>query len=502
MEVNPQPSSRTGGYEAGTSVRHHVRRKLAISLNTGTALLLAAVLVGMVNYLSYRYYARADWSRTQYYTLSEKTHTLLASLTNDINVVIFMVPRHEAFEDVQALITEYEYASPRIQVQRVDPHRELARTEALAEKYGVELLNVIVFDNHGRTKHVEADDLYEVGRTLGDFGQGQAAPTAFKGEQAFSSAIQSVVQETKPVVYYLQGHGERDFDDFDTAAGYSRIGQKVRGDNVELKALVLGEAKEVPADANAIVLAGPAKRLSQPEADLLARYLENNGRMLMLIDATVETGIEPVLERWGILVEQDVVVDATMSLTGRELFLREYQPHPITRGFGGLTTVMYLPRSVRARQQWEAEGDPTDQPRVTELVKCSESGWAETDLDQSPMRFDPQVDRPGPVAVAAAVERGPLGTDMTIRPTRIVAFGDSDFVANGALSGVNADFFMSALNWLLEREELMAIAPKPIEEMRLVLSGTQLAILFWAVVVGLPGVVAVLGGLVWLRRRN
>ena len=63
----------------------------------------------------------------------------------------------------------------------------------------------------------------------------------------------------------------------------------------------------------------------------------------------------------------------------------------------------------------------------------------------------------------------------------MVVFGDSDFVSNGALAGGDQDLFMSALNWLLDREELMAIAPKPIEEIKLSLTRKQLNIglRFW-----------------------
>jgi hypothetical protein len=46
------------------------------------------------------------------------------------------------------------------------------------------------------------------------------------------------------------------------------------------------------------------------------------------------------------------------------------------------------------------------------------------------MKFDPGRDRPGPVG-SRRREKGPVpGFDVQIRPTRIVVFGDSDFVAN------------------------------------------------------------------------
>jgi ABC-type uncharacterized transport system involved in gliding motility auxiliary subunit len=102
-----------------------------------------------------------------------------------------------------------------------------------------------------------------------------------------------------------------------------------------------------------------------------------------------------------------------------------------------------------------------------------------------------------------AVERGPLSLpEVEIRPTRMVVFGDTDFLSNGAMSGGNADLFMSALNWLLDREQLMAIAPKPLHESRLVMTRGQVTRLFWVVTFLLPGLVGVLGLAVWMQRRS
>ena len=68
--------------------------------------------------------------------------------------------------------------------------------------------------------------------------------------------------------------------------------------------------------------------------------------------------------------------------------------------------------------------------------------------------------------------------------------------------GGNSDLFMSALNWLLDREVLMAIAPKPVEEVKLSLSRKQLRGMFWLNVAAIPAFAVVLGLLVWMRRRK
>ena len=198
----------------------------------------------------------------------------------------------------------------------------------------------------------------------------------------------------------------------------------------------------------------------------------------------------------------DVVVDATRTLTGGELFATEYGDHPITKSLKGVTSIFYLPRSVEPLAESEVGSEQPDKPHGAVLVTCSLSGWAEVNPEESPMKYDPVKDRPGPVGIAAAVEKGPMPEiDVKIRPTRLVVFGDSDFVSNNALLAGNVDFFMSALNWLLEREELMAISSKAVEQTRLVMNRFQLRVVLWIVVVVLPLLVALVGGLVWVRRR-
>ena len=90
---------------------------------------------------------------------------------------------------------------------------------------------------------------------------------------------------------------------------------------------------------------------------------------------------------------------------------------------------------------------------------------------------------------------------VQIRPTRLVVFGDSDFASNGGLMGANADLFLNAANWLLDRQELLALPPRTLDEIQVVLDARQLRRLFLAVVVCLPGLVAAAGLWVAWRRR-
>jgi ABC-type uncharacterized transport system involved in gliding motility auxiliary subunit len=122
-----------------------------------------------------------------------------------------------------------------------------------------------------------------------------------------------------------------------------------------------------------------------------------------------------------------------------------------------------------------------------------------------PAKFDKETDDlPGPVSLAVAVEKGNTAglLNMQIRPSRLVVFGDSDFIANGVITGANQSLFMSALNWLVDREQLMAIAPKDVDDTRLKLPREKTRILFWSTVGLIPALAALLGMVLWLGRRK
>ena len=68
----------------------------ARSVRTGTSavgILLAAAIVLGANYLAARHWARADWTRSRIYSLSEQTKKILAGLKEPVRVTVFMTPR-------------------------------------------------------------------------------------------------------------------------------------------------------------------------------------------------------------------------------------------------------------------------------------------------------------------------------------------------------------------------------------------------------------------------
>jgi ABC-type uncharacterized transport system involved in gliding motility auxiliary subunit len=475
------------------------RHRLWIGLNTGAALLLALAITLMVNYLSFRHYQREDLSRTQLYQLSSKTISLLESLEKPVEITVFFQPGNVLYENIHNLLREYRFHCPLLNIQWVDPDRDIAQTEELAVKYQVTDPNVVVFDYDGRNKYVRTDEIATI-----DSSSGIDRIRLFKGEQAFSSAIQAVLQETVPVVCFLTGHGERDTTSFDRRTGFSGVAQLIARDNILVKPLLLSAEKQIPADCAALIVAGASQSMSKAEADIISVWLRRSGRLMVLSDAGQTSGLEKMLQDWGVLLRNTVVIDPDRTLTGREVFASSYNKHPITAKLGNTASIFHLPRSVEP-DFTQPKNTAADRPLVTPLVLSSKNSWAEAQPDQVPAKFDPGTDDlAGPIALAVAVEKGDSAglLNMQIRPSRIVVFGDSGFVSNSGLTGGDASLFMSALNWLIDREELMAIAPKAVDDTRLKLTREKVRILFWSTVGLVPLLAALLGTVLWFLRRK
>ena len=84
-----------------------------------------------------------------------------------------------------------------------------------------------------------------------------------------------------------------------------------------------------------------------------------------------------------------------------------------------------------------------------------------------------------------------------------MVIGDSDLASNGQMqSAPNATFIANTMNWLVERENLVAIPPKKPEQVRLSLTGGELRGISWTVLALLPGLALAAGVWVYRKRRR
>jgi ABC-type uncharacterized transport system involved in gliding motility auxiliary subunit len=476
------------------------RRRL---MKTGTlsagVLLLAALLV-IVNYFGWKYYKRFDWTSSQLYSLSDKTQKVLKGLKSDVDFIVFMSPeQRDLYQSTNELLQRYGAASRHVHVKTVDLEKNPVEAQALTQKFGVTTQGVVV--TSGNDKRVIAtQDLAEI-----DSQSGEPRITGFKGEQLFTSAILQLSEGRKPKILFTTGHGEHSLDD-QSGHGLSGAQQLLGRDNFDLSEWASLGQPAVPPGTDLLVIAGPTGSFVQPEIDALSAYLNNGGRMLVMLDPTVspagtglvDTHLEDWLGRYGIKVGQNIVVDPASMLPffGPEtIFIKSYGDHPVTKAFagGGVPVLVSLARSAGAGS---APGI-----KVTNLLSTSPKGWGETDLAHlDKVGFDAR-DLPGPVPVGAVAESALTAPGK--RPMRLVVFGDSDFATNQLLQANqdNGLLLSNTLNWLVEREALLGIPPKKTEQVRLTLTGEEIRRIYLVVAL-LPILAVILGGVVFSRRRR
>ena len=114
----------------------------------------------------------------------------------------------------------------------------------------------------------------------------------------------------------------------------------------------------------------------------------------------------------------------------------------------------------------------------------------------APTASEPSVAAPSASAAAPA-------PGATSRPGRLVVFGDSDFASNAQIASVgNPTLLLNALNWLVERENLLAIPAKKADQIQLNLTRRDLGTIYLIVLVALPLASLSAGLGVYLRRRR
>src|SRR3989338_4070754 len=472
------------------------RRGWLRSLNVAATLLLLGALFILVNYVSSRRYTRWDLTHQRLATLSEQTRQGLTGLTEPVSITVFYQPEHRLHWLTRDLLKEYARFAPSLKIEYVDPEQDLARARQLVEQLQIQDANLVVVRVGERTKHLADPDLaeydYETFTTTGE-----PRVKAVKGEQALTSALLAVTQAKTPRVWVTTGHGEKDMEAA-TPDGLTDFKKALEQQNMQVEAVPLIQHTEIPGDVRVIVVPGPARRFTESEVQLLGRFLDDGGGLLALLDPLTDTGLEPLLQRWGILGGNDIGVDPTRQLpfmSAANLFVTTYTQHTVVEKMKTLMTLFPLARSVRP------VAPAPEGLAVSPLAMTSPEGWGESKTAESTFAFADGEDLNGPVSVAAAARR--TRPDGVPSGGRLVVVGDSEFVINAQLTNVgNRDFALAAVNWLAQQEQLIGITPKPLETVRLNLTGAELQRVLWIVFLALPALCALAGVGVWWRRRT
>lgn len=433
-------------------------------------------VLGLLNYVGAKYHKRFDVTQNKQYSLSEQTKKVLGNLKAETKVVMLVRPGDPYIQQMKELWQEYSYVSKQLKFETIDPDREPSKARAFATEFnaGPNLRYGQVFLTQGEKK-VEVTG---------------------SSEQDFTAGLLKLTQDKQKVVYFLEGHGEQELFQAKQALGKQ---------NYKTENLSLFGKKEVPADADVVVVAGPQSALMAQEVDVLKAFVNRGGRVYAML-SDKRTGLEDWMKELGITVRNDLVVDPRANINyepAMPVALR-YPHHAITQGIQATAYPM-------ARSLSQAEKMP-EGVTAWSLVETSPEAWGETNLMSREIRFDAGQDAKGPLTLAYALtldqkSDAPVASgsaEPEKKQNRMVVVGTAQFAGdrlyNSELS--NGDLFLKSLNWLAEEDALVSIPAKDTTPKTIEMMGNQINAVFWTSVAGAPAMLVFIGGLVWWRRRK
>jgi ABC-type uncharacterized transport system involved in gliding motility auxiliary subunit len=443
-------------------------------------------ILGVANWASVQYGGKLDLTNAKRYTLADQTRKILGSLDRDVKIIAFFPSRLDGdpfSRGTKALLQEYAGASKRVTIEFIDPEVN----PGAARQYDIKAVPVTLFTSGERKEETN-------GLT----------------EQDFTSALLKLTRTEKKKVYFLQGHQERDPDSAQQG-GMNVISQALKRENYVVEKLSLLATSTVPADAAVVVIAGAKVKALEAEVKSIGDFLDAGGHVLFLLEPKIETGFEPLLDRWNVTVGNDLVIDPARNLSGDGL-----TPAPLPqqghRISSSLTDVV-LPGTRSITPKTGAAGSNVSS---LSLLKTTERGWGEVTLTGA-AKFDEGADLKGPVSVAVAVNRtdpvpsmSPSATPTAVPADapkvpkgRAVIIGNAEFASNTLAGQVigNRDLFVNAVNWLAEEEDLISIRAEPQAAPSIVLTNQGEFLVFITVVLLVPLSVVAVGVSIWWQRR-
>jgi ABC-type uncharacterized transport system involved in gliding motility auxiliary subunit len=471
------------------ALKHGLRRKAFLySTNAVLIVFLVLAILVLVNLFLSKHNYRADLTESKRHSLSDQSVTVTESLKTDIAVKAFFREGNYGRAAMEDLLKIYAYHSDRLKYEFIDPDKN----PGLVKRY----------------------DVTQDGTTIFEAGDKESRITA-TGEEDITNALIKVTREKKKTIYFLEGHGEQSVEEAGDN-GYSTAKSELEKLGYEVKKQSLALSEGFPEDCALLVVPGPVKDLLPNELETLKGLLARGGRVLFLIDPETAPGMTAFLAGYGVVLEDDIVVDTVSRLLGGDYFMpviSQYDAHEITDKFRYATFFPF------ARSVEKAETVP-EGVTLTPLAKTSSNSWSERQLDVPEVAFDEGKDRQGPLNLAlvgtvkatdepqAEAKEGeeepepPAAESLPDKEGRFAVLGDSDFVKNRYynFSG-NGNFFLNVVNWLTEESDLISIQPKTQIPRTIHLTPSQGRMIFFVSVVIIPLLVLVAGLSVWLKRR-
>ncbi len=522
-----------------------------------TGVLLLAVLA-VTNVLAYVHLSKPyDWTSQSIYSLSSKSENILANLKKPTKVYAILAHGGEGQRRVQALLENCQAVNPKIEVEYLSPDLNRETVKRLAEKYNVAGRDglLVVHGTAPQEEHqfINYEALYNT--RISPMSQSGDSSRFFKGESELMTTLSFLGEgKQKPVMYFTQGNGELDLNDMSAKelnAGMGLLKRRLEEDNYNVKGLVLNPVEgapaagpdvvssvQVPADAAAVIVAGPKRPFTQHAIEALRKYMlpdakdskeTTKGKLVVLFDQTLNAqkdqllpiGLEDLLGQFNVQVGKERVLAASrlpLMILAATITRADMMPrNPVAAAFADSEFQLYDTRTVRPKTDISPENSRY-KPETLLYAIGPNAVWEESDFrtpaedwvipEKREELKKKRLSRSLPVGVvvteddAARDPHQPAGGNP--KP-RMAVIGSPTPVSNVAMRnpflGRQYDLFQSILGWLRDKPADIGIEAKK-QDVYIIASNTNFSRLLYLPIFMMVFGVAGLGVAVWVVRRK
>ncbi|MBY0515794.1 MAG: GldG family protein [Bacteriovoracaceae bacterium] len=442
-----------------------------------TTFFLYFCIASMFCYLSWKFPWQKDMTERSLNTLSQQSIKIVELLPK--NTTITLYAKRQNWGRALSLLRLYRDVRNDIEISAIDPETNPQK----ARSAGVQAEGTIVVEAAGKRSIFVLND-----------------------ELSVTNSLLKMIRERAIKVYFTWGHGEATCEDT-APEGISAFCKHLQEQQYQFARLDLQTQKDIPADADLVVIFGPTGGFLPQEIQRIQIWLEKGGSLALfyspMFDNDSIADLRTLAKKWGLIAHNNLVIDRVSTLETQEatipLITQYDRNHPVTRGFSS-RTLFPLSSSVSL-------AEPLYQGVATTslaLTSSYPSSWGESDLkgiSQGKASFDAKTDIKGPVSVVGVAER--LTEKPGEKDTRFAVIANDVFIRNAYQNQTaNMNLMLNLFGWLSHDEGIVSLNRPGLHHDPVVLSAPHLRMVFVITVITVPLLAFVFALLVYRKRRR
>lgn len=485
----------------------------------------AVVLVNVIATVIFeRYPLTLDLTKEKKYSVSDQSEEYVKSIDTDVIVTIFsteddFLALSDYTRQAVEVLKKYRQFNDRISYRFVD----IDSNPDIVSDYGSDSVATydIMFETNPtaevkRTRKVTLVDMLtfsdELLTNLNSYGMSietlvaQAGSAlrflqyyggyveASRADEAFVSALMAVTDPNPVTAVFATGRKEADTLEY--------LQSLLSANGYQVKTIDITK-EEIPADTNLVVVPAPTVDYLPEEVKKLSDYLDNDGKMgkQMLYAGSIRQGETPNLdefmEEWGIKIGEGIVCEQS----GDNYYRFPY--YTITTDVSGNFTQDVTGDSVLLNcmsRPITLLFDERGNNGTEAYVKSTANAYV---ID---MTTGEQLNKGQQIYTAVASKAMFSSETGDGTYSNIIVYGAVETLADSYLSFTqfqNREYVLSLINGVTHKTSTgITIEPKVITGNVYDLTDSQRSVLQWTFTLIIPVIILVIGGVIWLRRKN